>query len=95
MCEDLVDSKAFFLDGKDGECHPVVISAFSLLMEQMGSGEECLLPRWSPVISMFLPKMHLISPTQNEIKQLRFFITYIFYCQGWRSCPPASVGRVH
>ena len=39
--------------------------------------------------------MHLISPTQNENKQLRLFITYIFYCQGWRSCSPASVGRVH
>ena len=31
MCEDLVDRKAFFLDGEDGECHPVVISVLLFL----------------------------------------------------------------
>ena len=37
MCEDLVDSKAFFLDGEDGDCHPVVISV--LLFVDGADGE--------------------------------------------------------
>ena len=37
MCEDLVDSKAFILDGADGEGRPVVISV--LLFVDGADGE--------------------------------------------------------
>ena len=50
MCEDLVDNKAFILDGEDGEGRPVVISVLLFLD---GADGECV-RTWVIVKPLFL-----------------------------------------